>query len=287
MKPSETTPAVDWTRAKSLFAELKTAACRTVSIQILIGRELASIKNRLGFVNGRNQWVGHGVRPSKTWDQWCEDELAASRRSADRWIGCFIAAKARAKRRKDAEALALLEAEPSELTESQISLLADCVHRLVDPPDGESQPTTQWQLLAEIGLVSQKPIAKGDGNKAGKIDPAEMAAELRVKCLFDQVKSGLSAARRTLHTAASGDGFREALAKLHLVSSDPSTATLQALKEGFEQFRDQLIPELSRDLESTARNVSQILKLAEEVMEEKMRPVAVRRPRKTSNATKS
>ncbi|RYG95365.1 MAG: hypothetical protein EON58_14310, partial [Alphaproteobacteria bacterium] len=93
-------PNTDWTRAKGLLAELKSATRRSLSAQVLLGKELRFLKKKMGFQRGDAdrfsskpaqcgfgdfQRVTENETP-KTWEKWCQAELGISDDTADRYL---------------------------------------------------------------------------------------------------------------------------------------------------------------------------------------------------------
>ncbi len=250
MKPKhQITPAApDWTRAKGLLAELKSAVRRSLSAQVLLGKELSSIKKRLGFIQGRHIITRQIGGSSKTWDQWCQDELKIPARTADRWIQCFAAAlkKAKARKAKEPKACRLLEIPADELTGDELAALAEVIQGLVD---GD----TQAGLLEELRIVKPaNPTSGGDtSNKSGNGD--QVAFEQMVFDLFSEITSGFGQLEKKIFRGRSRAEFQAMLEWIPLASDDKNSPCLYAIRDSLRGVLDGELPKMIEAVESTIR----------------------------------
>jgi hypothetical protein len=243
------TPAApDWTRAKGLLADLNSAVRRSLSAQVLLGKELSSIKKRLGFILGHNQWVPQVAEPSKSWGAWCKAELGVSVDTGDRWIRCFDAALKRAKARKAREpkACRLLEIPADELTGDELAALAEVIQGLVD---GD----TQAGLLEELRIVKPaNPTPGGDtSNKSGNGD--QVAFEQMVFDLFSEITSGLGQLEKKIFRGRSRAEFQAMLEWIPLASDDKNSPCLYAIRDSLRGVLDGELPKMIEAVESTIR----------------------------------
>lgn len=241
MKPQQIT--VDWTRAKGLLADLKSHVRRSLSAQVLIGKELASLKKRLGFTRGGDrrgsnpQCVGLIGKPG-TWEELCKSELGISDQTATRWIACFESATERAKARRNKArrennadelitwelACRLLTIPAEELDGKELVQLAECVGRLVDHD-------SQANLLEELG-ISKRPAGPPIGPKAKpeRKDTSDPWMDISVKGIcahFEELAKSL----RDIRTA---DELRVGIHKLPLTAEEPDKLSLYKIKAVLE-----------------------------------------------------
>lgn len=233
MKPNQqTTPAApSWARAKGLLADLKSAVRRSLAAQVLLGKELSNLKQRLGFTHGGDRkGSSRQFGDFNSWDKYCQEEIEIPARSADRWIQCFLAALKRAKARKarEPQASRLLEIPADELTGDELEALADLVNGLVD---GE----TQAGLLEELGIVRpSKPTPGGDTsggeeNLAAAGNPVAMAA-----IFFRNIFNDLSEIERQVSRSRLDENFESRLYALPLKPGDSKDMI------GLLDYRDQI-----------------------------------------------
>lgn len=261
---------LDWSRVKGLLDELKFSVRRGLAAQVLMGKELSSLKRKLGFTHGGNRWKdGQISAASKTWDQWCQDELGKSYKTADRWISCFHAAIERAKRHKktEPEALRLLSIPADELDGNELEALAACVDRLVDND-------TQAGLLEELGIV--KPSGLRDGGASAPRTHGELTLEV-ISGFF---LNGFDATAKMLKTAGrfmSDCDFDAYLHQLPLVGTETEAGQvvgLLGLKTALEDLHAKFLDAEER-LQAT-------VKKTEAAIEASMISVGPKsRPRKT------
>lgn len=229
------------------MADLKSAVRRSLSAQVLLGRELATLKKELGFSHGRNQWTPQ-VAVSKNWGEWCKTELDISDDTANRWIRCYERALDLAKRKKAQcpEALTLLKASPSDLSAAQLTLLADCVHQLVT---GE----TQAGLLAELKMVKpSEPTPGGDTSGAGKGDE-DAAFDQMATDLFSEITRKCGVLKKTIFNTRNGIDYRVFLAELPIQSEDGKPSLMSIKRELEEVFNGDLANVL-KDVEAAIQN---------------------------------
>lgn len=256
MKPNQQTtpPAPDWTRAKSLLSELKISVRRSLSAQVLLGKELATIKRRL-FPHGgvRKGSSGHDVH-LKTWDQWCKGELGICARTGNRWIDCFDLALERAKKRKctEPQAARLLEIPADELTGDELEALAQVVQGLV-------AGDTQAGLLEELRIVKRSNSREG-GDTSQNRNGAEAAFEQMVKDMFSKIRSGSGDLEKRIYRGCNGALFHAALEKLPLESEDKDAPTLSGIRDELSGVLDDLRGVLDGELPKMLKSVDLAIK---------------------------
>lgn len=235
MKPKIESNAVDWTRAKGLLADLKSAARRSLAAQILLGKELDFLKKSLGF-------AGSGRRPKEkpqvavfndptTWQAWCKAELDVSDDAVDRWIKCYEAALERAKRTNNKKshphAVRLLQMPAAEMDGSEIEALAACVERLVDR-------TTQQGLLFELGILKDTGLKGGDTSEFRKeYEPSPLDA--MAHALFSDIARKLDGVKKEILSTRHHTDYRLLLQELPLDSPGPLSPSLHGIKFALEE----------------------------------------------------
>jgi hypothetical protein len=179
----------DWTRAKEILETIKTAARMTLAGQVLLGKELKEIKQRLGFIHGNNQHARTAQfeqsSDRRSWEEWVKAELDLSRSTADRLIKCFEGARARLKRLGEAKLLAILDQAPGMMGEADREALGKLVDRLVF---GDSQA----DLLGELRVVKRHVDPPG-GDTSGHREPkpektAEIAAQMEFSGFYEALR---------------------------------------------------------------------------------------------------
>jgi hypothetical protein len=229
-----------------LLAELKSATRRSLSAQILLGKELSSLKRKLGFLgSGRREKESRQIGDFKSWDQYCQGELGIPDRTADRYVQCYEAALKRAKVRKsnEPEACRLLEIPAAELTGDELERLATCVDRLVDQD-------TQAGLLEELGIVKpSKKLEGGDTSAAAKparhMTMGEWATETfqRIPREFDELE-------RSIFRIKDAPDYRILLQELDLDSPEDGAISLMGIKECLERVLGGGLAKILADVES-------------------------------------
>lgn len=270
--PVETPAAVDWSRARALLDDLKSAVRQSLAAQILLGKELDFLKKTLGYAGkGSNRGPeGQFVVTVKSWSQWCQEELGVVSRTADRWIHCFEAAVERAKRHRKAhpEALRLLQMPAAEMDGGEIEALAACVDRLVDG-------TTQRDLLFEIGILKDTRLTGGN-NPQSADNPEQLMAEAWAVVFFTRISRKLDEVQKEIFRNRDGVDYRFKLKALPLTPDpdDQERPCLQGIKRTLEEV-------LQGDLVKVIRDV-------EAEIEERSKPAdgITKRPRKTPAKSK-
>lgn len=237
-----TLAAPDWTRAKSLLSELQSAVRRSLSAQVLLGKELRTIKKRLGFILGRNQWVPQTAAPT-SWGEWCKAELGISNDTADRWIRCYEGALTRAKARKarEPQACRLLEIPADELTGDEIEELARLVDGLVD---GD----TQAGLLAELRIVKPANKLPGDDTSQSK-NGVQKTLNQMVFDLFSEITKGFGELEREIYRGRKREVFHAALETLPLASEVEGAPCLYAIRDALRGVLDGELPKMIEAVE--------------------------------------
>ena len=239
------TPAApDWTRAKGLLADLKSSARRALAAQVLLGKELATCKCRLGFIQGRHVISRQIGESSKNWDQWCQSELQIPARTTDRWIQCFFAALKRAKARKskEPEACRLLEIPAAELTGDELEALAKHVGRLVDHD-------TQAGLLEELGIVKNTKL-EGGATKSAKKDHAQMTLQDWATEIFSRIPREFAELEREIFRVKDAPDYRILLQELPIDSPEDGKTSLRGIKECLERVLSGGLAKVLQDVDS-------------------------------------
>jgi hypothetical protein len=261
-----------------LLAGVYTTVRQSVAGWVFLGRELAELKEDLGCVGaGRRIPAREGI---KSWPDYTRSELGLSDDMADRCIAAYkvIQHRGKALLSDDSEEFRVLIAPPATLSVNEQKRLQDAVGKLLKGDE------TQRSMLREFRLIRESSRLPG-GKTSGNGKPFEqLAAEVMIKSFFQEAAEGMKAASKRIH-AANGDGARKILEKLHLASSEGDTPCLQDAKATLEMFLEDTIPALVKDVEAARENLKNLLRTADELIEEKRQPVAVKRPRK--NTTKS
>ena len=222
----------EWSRARGLLTDLKSATRRSLSAQVLLGKELLLLKKKLGF-------EGSGRRPKekpqsvafvRNWNQWCNEELGISDETGNRWIACFEAALKRAKARKskEPEAHRLLEIPSAELTGDELEKLAGCVDRLVDSE-------TQAGLLEELGIVKPSNKLAGGDTSAFQNPPRQMTLEEWAKESFQQIPREFDKLEREIFRVKDAPEYRLLLQELPIDSPEDGATSLMGIKECLER----------------------------------------------------
>ncbi len=236
MKPKIDPSTVNWTRAKALHSDLKSHARRSLAGQILLGKELVSLKKKLGFTRGGDRYGsngpnGHCVRlvgNAATWEELCISELGVSDRTVRRWIQCFQTALERSRRNlKSAkggearklwnDACRLLEIPADELTGSELEELSLIVEQV-------AADETQASLLADLGKEKSNQVPKNPTGKTG--DPDKSWMTMSVETFHSEVID----LTKMLRDIRNADNLRAGIHSLALKSDVPEELTLYKLK---------------------------------------------------------
>ncbi len=230
MKTPEKSP--DWSRARGLLADLKTAVRSSLSAQILLGKELFRLKRQLGFTHGGDRKKSIPPRGDliRTWPDWCQLEMKIPDRSCDRYIACFEAALKRAKARKskEPEACRLLEIPAAELTGDEVNLLAACIDRLVD---GD----TQAGLLEELGIVKPSKKLEGGDTSAFQQPPRQLTLGEWATETFRKIPEEFDELERSIFRVKDAPNYQLLLQELPIDSPDDGAASLMGIKECLER----------------------------------------------------
>jgi hypothetical protein len=246
--PVETPAAVDWSRARALLADLKSAVRRSLAAQVLLGKELDFLKKTLGYAGkGSNRGPeGQFVVTVKSWNQWCQDEMGVTSRTADRWIHCFESAVERAKRHKKTQpqALRLLQMPAAEMDGGEIEALAACVDRLVDD-------STQRELLFEIGILKDTRLTGGDTPRSNK-SAEETLSEAWAVVFFAGIRRKLDEVKREIFRNRDGVDYRFKLKALPLTPDpdDQERPCLQGIKRTLEEVLQGDLVKVIQDVEA-------------------------------------
>lgn len=281
MKSTDQKP--EWSRARGLLADLKSAARRSLSAQILLGKELLLLKKKLGF-------VGSGRRPKekpqvavivRNWDQWCRSELGISADTGDRYIACFDYALSRAKACKtnEPEAFRLLVTPAAELTGDELDSLAAHVGRLVKWDGAAERPLTQAQILEELGIVKPSKKLEGGDTSAFKKGDRQMTLEEWAKESFEQIPMKFDDLESEILRIKGSPLYAEVLTSLELDSPD-AVASLVGIKESLQSVLDKAKACLERVLKG---DLAKMLETVEGAIEEKMHGPAPKRSRKKTS----
>ncbi len=281
MKAQPQQTAVDWSRAKGLLADLKSHVRRSLAAQVLIGKELASLKKKLGFTHGgARRGSSRQIGDLKSWSELTSAELGIPDRTADRWIQCFESATARAKARRNKArrennadelitwelACRLLTIPADELDGKELEQLAECVGRIVDHD-------SQADLLDELGIAKRpsdlQPGKGGDTRKGDKMTDEVGWLGYSAKAIHDQF-NGICEMMQDIRKA---DYLKSSLHELPLSNPDPEKLTLYKFKGILE---DVLHGE-----------VAGLLKFVEEEIASKSQGPPVKARRKSRKARKS
>lgn len=254
----------EWSRARGLLAEFKTAARKGVSAQILLGKELSLLKKKLGFTHGsQNRFspksaqsalgVSQGVteiEEPKTWDQWCQAELGVTRHAVDRWIACFEYALGRAKAHKAdlPEAFRLLVTPAVELTGDELELLAEHVGRLVRWDEHDS-PLTQTRILEELAILkTPHRLTGGDTSEHKKMTEQQTFEFYAVEC-FAPLHRGVDDLERHIFNTKDRPSYKILMEKLPLTAG-PDAPSLYGIKENLERILHGGLATVLKDVET-------------------------------------
>lgn len=244
----------EWSRARGLLVEFKSAARKGVSAQILLGKELALLKKKLGYLgkNAARGPEGQFVPPGKTWDQWCQEQLGVCSKTADRYIACFDYALRRAKahKAKNPEALRLLVTPAAELTGDELDLLAAHVGHLVEHFGADGKSLTQSQILDELGISkAPRTLIGGDTSEHRKATDDEVTG-FYANTLFGRIRREMEAMEKSIFRTIDHQAYQILLAKLPLNSPDPEAPTLIGIKESLEQVFTGRLARVLEDVKS-------------------------------------
>lgn len=271
MKPKNEQTSLDFSRAKRLLDDLKSATRRSLSAQILLGKELCRLKRKLGFIRGRHvssaKLADDGNGSNRTWPEWCKAELdGLADRTANRYIQIFDAALERAKRNKtkEPEACRLLLTPAAALTGDEVELLAACVDRLVDQE-------TQAGLLEELGIVKPSNKTTGGDTSAHRKEKEWHALEDQAVFLFSSVTRQLGEVEKEIFSVRTHADYRFLLEELPITSDSDRKPSLMSIKECLEEILNGKIAGLVKELDAA--------------IERKMHGLPLKRERRKSKTT--
>jgi hypothetical protein len=180
-----------WDRARKMWSECQASFWRTMEGMVMLGGELLDLRKSLGFEGsgGSRKSNTQVVGLQRTWSDWCETELQISDETSRRYLKCFEAIQARAKRIKDDSLpIHLLGTPAGELSDQDRNVLRTIITTLIN---GDSQQA----MLLELRINQPKPVNGGDTSAARKAKLAKMnsamAAEL-FQNAFASLTKGLS-----------------------------------------------------------------------------------------------
>jgi hypothetical protein len=164
-----------WDRARKMWAECQASFWRTIEGMVMLGGELLDLRKSLSFEGsgGGRKSNPQVVGLQRTWSDWCETELQISDETSRRYIKCFEAVQARAKRIKDDSLpIHLLGTPAGELADQDRNVLRTIITTLIN---GDSQQA----LLQELRINKpSKPLNGGDTSAARKANLAKLTPEI-------------------------------------------------------------------------------------------------------------
>ena len=257
----------EWDFNRNLVDQLRGTTRLGLSAQVLVGKESALLKAKLGFTHGSQARFSPSRQRGdldRTWDEWCKVELGLPARTVDRYIQCFYAAL---KRAKEPEARRLLKIPAAELNGDEVERLAACVDRLVDQD-------TQAGLLEELGIVKPSNKLPGGANSGSQKSPRRMSIGEWAFEISTQIDLGSRDLEQRILNFEDSDEFKEMLSNLDLeIASDADpealTASLKNTKNGLELARERIESGKSV-LNETHERISKIIKDVEDAIESKM-----------------
>jgi hypothetical protein len=253
MKAKSQQITVDWSRAKALHEALKAHGRRFLVNRILLGKELASLKKKLGFSHGSQSRFSpspHGVdlegKP-RTWEGWCLLELGISDETARRWIHCFDEAKKRAansgNKAKFPQAARLLQRPAAEMTDGEIDELAACVERLLD----KDEVITQRDLLKDMGVKKEMPDSSKNKDGAAPNSKPDPLTVLTPDYFADIHKKLQGVSKEILRTREYTN-YKFILDELPITTDQKGGLSLQSIKGNLEIILESHEELLTKDL---------------------------------------
>lgn len=248
MKNSD--PKPEWTLARVLLADLKSATRRSLSAQVLLGKELKRLKNRLGSSRGANKGgpMAQFGPSAQTWANLCQEELDLPKTSADRYIQCFEAALTRAKARKakEPEACLLLEVPAVAMTGDEVEKLANFIDQLVDHD-------TQAGLLEELGIGRKSDTStKGGKNSTSKDqkEPVQLTMDAWAVTLFREIPKEIAALEKTIFSTKDHPDYKLLLQQLPVDRPENGNPCLMGIKECLERLLHGRLAIVLKDVEA-------------------------------------
>lgn len=223
----------DWSRARALAEGIKHHFRLSLAGQILLGHELQTLKQELGFCgSGRRAEEKAHDAPfkslSRTWDQWTKAELGIGHDTANRLIETYEAAKSKIKKLGgNTLVLTLLETPPAKLHQEDRSILSSMVDKL---EWGDSQKA----LLEEFRLVKRHEALKGGDTSAHRKEKPAVAQQLAF-AFFRPVEQTVNRLQRAVGNLRLAPDYQRLLHVLPLVSTEPGQPSLTSLEAEIEQ----------------------------------------------------
>lgn len=247
MKPELEPTAVDWSRARALLADLKSAVRRSLATKCLLGKTLTEIQKQLGFTHGsqvrfspRTQTAFMGEN-AKTWGDWCKDELGISHDTAGRYIRCFEAICRRAKDRPDIRRL--LQTPTEKLNGDEITALAARASFLVCDE-------TETSLLAELKhLKDQEP--KKRKTAEAKAKEQQDLTQIAARVIFGDAHKHYKKLKSELQAVFSDALGKAILGDLDVLPDDPKAVSLVGIRDHFSE----LVNDIESDLKTLVRTL--------------------------------
>ena len=209
----------DWTLARQLFDGMNLTIRLTLAQQVFLGCELERIKKELGFTHGGKRKKASGQTGHlKTWEAHLEAEMPdLPRRTADRIITTYHAARAKLKKLGHAKGIALFDQSPDKLTNTQRKQLKDITDKITD---GE----TQVSLLEDLKIIK--------GQRETTIGGAVTKSTKKTKPTMEQLAFALftDPVQELCKLRAHCD-YKKAINALPVTSPDPETVTLAAIEQ--------------------------------------------------------
>ena len=266
-------------RARNLLEALKSSVRWSLSAQILLGRELAFIKKKLGFTPGgdRKGSSHHSGDLIRSWPDWLKQELGISPTTAVRYVACFEYARGRANahKAKAPEAFRLLETSPDLSTEDDWHALAEHLEGLVKGDD-EANPLTQAQIMEELGMVKPSNKIKGGDTSGSKKPVRQMTLAEWAKESFEKIPMKFDDLESEIFRIKGSPLYTDVLKSLELDSPD-AVASLMGIKEGLQRVLDQAKACLERVLKG---DLAKMMETVEVAIAEKMHGTPPKRSRR-------
>ena len=224
----------EWSRARDLLADLKSATRRSLSAQVLLGKELKRHKNRLGARRGAHKGgpLGQFGPMEKTWENLCKEELDLPKKTADRYIQCYEAALKLAKdcKSEEPEACLLLEVPAAALSGDEVEKLAKYIDQLV-------YHDTQAGLLEELGIGNKSDNGlKGGKTNPSKKEPATLSLDVWAQTLFSVIPREIAAIEKTIFSTKDHPDYKLLLQQLPVDRPEDGKPCLIGIKECLERL---------------------------------------------------
>jgi hypothetical protein len=220
MKPTTTTtPQTNpFAAARHLLDGIKRHTAFALAGQIALGIELTHLKNELGFSHGGDRKSSPNDGGLKlTWSAWLKQELGIGEETARRFMMMAEAIRPKLKKLGGKEMLAILSKPTAQVTDADRDSIMALVVKCTDAQ-------TQAEFLKEIGFC-KAPVALPGGDSG--VTPTRQTEEQMFLRLFTEPLA-------LFVNAFSDPKAEEALWKLPLVSSDPSTPALATIEAALD-----------------------------------------------------